>query len=336
VSEITPFQYVLPEGRIAQRPLTPATCAKLLVVERAAQKLTDAVFKELPEFINEKHLFVFNNTRVIPARFFGKLKGSEREVEILLLRELADSTWSCIGRPMKYLLPGTSLTIDGTLHAIVREKTKNGELRVNFFSDKEALLEHGTMPIPPYIRNGHGDEQDKADYQTFFAEKDGSIAAPTASLHFNAELLDGLKAAGAKLEYLTLHVGSASFRQVTHSPPGEEEVEISSALLDRLREHKKNGGTVLAVGTTVVRALESAVSGGLVRSGDRSYANLFIRPGYPFRLVDQLITNFHQPGTTHMLLVEALLGRGLLAESYQHAIDNNYRFLSYGDGMLIL
>jgi S-adenosylmethionine:tRNA ribosyltransferase-isomerase len=195
----------------------------------------------------------------------------------------------------------------------------------------------GSMPIPPYIREGRGDDDDKHDYQTIFAARPGSVAAPTASLHFTDGLVRQIKSLGCSLSFVTLHVGTASFLPVVVNgevrPPGSEHVTIPDDLLEQLNETKRRGGRVIGVGTTVVRALESAAAGAVDSSGTTS---LFITPGFRFRIVDSVITNFHQPGTTHLLLVEALLGRDLLAATYEHALAAGYRFLSYGDGTLIV
>jgi S-adenosylmethionine:tRNA ribosyltransferase-isomerase len=217
-------------------------------------------------------------------------------------------------------------------------------LRLRFESDNpteiaDLLFQHGTMPIPPYIRNGRGDEQDRTDYQSIFAQHPGSVAAPTASLHFTKPLIDDLMCnIGCKVDRLTLHVGTASFQPIFVNgvlrPPGEERFHVPSDVWERLQATKASGGCIVAVGTTVVRALESAA-----RSSSRAgmgQTQLFIEPGFEFKVVDALVTNFHQPRTTHLLLVEALLGRAGIDACYRQALDNSYRFLSYGDGMLIV
>lgn len=339
------FNYDLPAERIAQRPVRPYDHARMLVVDRRGNELGDSVFTELPRFVREGDLLVLNDTRVLPARLLGCTADTRASIELLCLHPEAPLSYVCMGKPMKRLRAGRRLIFAKGLEGEIVERRSDCEVLVVFKADRgdpAALLkEAGVMPIPPYIRKGRADEEDRADYQTFFARCDGSIAAPTAGLHFTPELCRSLEGAGCEIAFATLHVGAASFLAIMSAPddepkaPAEEQYFYSPDLLTRIAAVKERGGRVIAVGTTVVRALESMArcefpEGRLISTG------LFIRPGFRFKLVDALITNFHQPGTTHLLLVQAILGRRLLEQSYAHALSSGYRFLSYGDGMCIL
>lgn len=336
-----PYSYELPKERIAQRPCHPPESAKMLVVNRATGLIQDSTFADIGASMRQGDRLVFNDTKVVPARLFGRLDSpGGAQVELLLVEKLSESRWSCIGRPLKKVrsvgrvLFGDALRAevipnDGPLDRVTVEFSTTENTHISM-----AIAQHGTMPIPPYIRGGHGDEQDERDYQSVFARYAGSIAAPTASLHFTTELVDCLRAqSGISVSTVTLHVGTASFLPVVEdgviTPPGKEAFHIEAQVLADVRATREAGGRVVAVGTTAIRALES----GCV-SGEGS-TQLFIQPGYQFTTVDLVVTNFHQPGTTHLLLVEALLGRELLAKVYTHALSQGYRFLSYGDGMLI-
>lgn len=334
---ISAFTYDLPRDRIAQRPVYPYDAAKLLVIERGGGAIYEKRFTDLPPLLGTGDLLVFNDTQVLPARLFGVLE-SGAQVELLLLEERDPGQWICMGRPLKKFSPGSVISCEAAcgpaappLRAIVEERVGPTQVLVKFDQPGE-VLGLGTMPIPPYIRDGRADEQDRQDYQTHFARVPGSIAAPTASLHFTPTLIKALENRGVMLRNLTLHVGPASFLPVTESPPPPERCQIPAGLIGELRERRAQGARIVAVGTTVARALESAASLAASESGS---ADIFITPGYRFQLVDALITNFHQPGTTHLLMVEALLGREPLAAAYRYALAHEFRFLSYGDGMFI-
>ncbi|NLF25806.1 MAG: tRNA preQ1(34) S-adenosylmethionine ribosyltransferase-isomerase QueA [Deltaproteobacteria bacterium] len=343
------YNYQLSPDRIAQRPVHPYDTAKLLTVNRREAKIEDSNFTCLPRLLRAGDLLVFNDSRVIPARFLGKMAGRDASLEVLLVHRQSGGIWRCLGKPLKKFKPGSLLVFEEGLRAKVLERVSEQEVLLEFFCEDEAvdlnslMSRVGQMPIPPYIRRGRADESDRLDYQTIFASRDGSIAAPTASLHFTPELITGLKEARCQIAYATLHVGTASFlplwdevgEGVTRlKAPAAETYGFCSELLSKMVETKARGGRVIAVGTTMVRALESMVrhracSGAFVET------DLFILPGFEFKVVDALITNFHQPRTTHLLLVQAFMGRLLLERSYQHALSNEYRFLSYGDGMFI-
>lgn len=336
-----PFSYDLPADRIAQRPWEPPDEAKLLVVDRRTGTIATTQFTELPDLLEPGDLLVLNDTRVIPARLFGTT--GERSVEVLLLREIHDGQWTVMGRPMKLLRRGVDISFgDNLLGRIEPEGEQN--LRCTFStrddsSVKDALWRVGTMPIPPYIRGGIGDQRDITDYQTIFARKEGSVAAPTASLHFTDRLFERCKARGIARTFLTLHVGSASFLPVYRAgsdgfqEPGTEWFEVPEATRKLVRNAHANGRRVIAIGTTVARALESI---GRHPESSRGETDVFITPGFEWRVATNLVTNFHQPGTSHLLLVESLLGKQLLSRAYQTALQEGFRFLSYGDGMIIV
>ena len=337
------YTYELPKERIAQRPCHPADHAKMLVVDRSTGEIRDLLFRDLPSLLSSKDRLVFNDTRVIPARLFGTLDSTgQAAVELLLIEKITDARWVCIGRPLKKIRAKGRVRFGDALWAdVIPGDPSADRITVEFQSSKggdvsEAIAEHGCMPIPPYIRGGKGDELDEVDYQTIFATNPGSVAAPTASLHFNESLMDRLvNISRCGVSRVTLHVGTASFLPVLDNgklrPPGSERFHVTDEATRDISTTKQGGGRVVPVGTTVVRALESSALGSQVDATE-----LFITPGFQFKRVDCLITNFHQPGTTHLLLVEALLGGDLLTKVYRHALGNDYRFLSYGDGMIIL
>jgi len=318
----------------------------MLVVDRRSGEVRHSVFSEIASFLRSRDHLVFNETKVIPARLFGHLASQPgSEVEVLLVEQQGPARWICLGRPLRKIKAEGSLIFGEKLRAAVVPSEHVDRVVLDFEAcdgaSSVAALMHavGTMPIPPYIRSGHGDEQDRTDYQSVFARHEGSIAAPTASLHFTESLVAQLRAdPGCDVSTVTLHVGTASFQPVLIDgalrPPAVEHFEVRRDVLHGLMESRANGHRVVAVGTTVTRALETAARS--VSPAEKGGTELFITPGFEFRLVDVLVTNFHQPGTTHLLLVEALLGRQLVAKCYEEALREGYRFLSYGDGMLIL
>lgn len=341
---VDPFIYTLPPERIAQRPCCPPEAAKMLVYDRRDDTIQHLQFCDLPTLLSRSDTLVFNDTKVIPARLYGTIEGeSESKVEVLLLEELEGDAWRAIGYPMKKLRRAESVRFSDTLSADLAVYPDSSQLLLQFHSSSEArprtlIDELGSMPIPPYIRSGRSDSQDKNDYQSIFAEREGSVAAPTASLHFSDKLIDQLQHnVQCAIEKVTLHVGAPSFLPVLVGDevraPGEEVAVVSSKTAQLLRDKKNTGGRIVAVGTTVVRALESITD---YSQGFCGKTSLFIQGVHSFKYVDCLITNFHQPGTTHLLLVEALVGKNALRRIYESALENQYRFLSYGDGMLVL
>lgn len=339
-----PFWYELPSARIAQRPVYPPESAKMLVW-RNGEPPTHSKFENLLDHLTSDDVLVFNNTKVIPARLLGYLNGNP--AEILLLERLDSARWSCLGRPMRQLVLGAKVEFETGLIAVVEQVRGPRDVVVRFESASGESLDKlveasGVMPIPPYIRKGVADEQDRIDYQTIFAAQEGSVAAPTASLHFSKALMEKLQGHVAAIEFVTLHVGAASFLALRAEegqllPPGSERFVVEEQVVRRLHEYKSQGKSIVAVGTTAVRALETiSAERTTTHSSISGSTELFIQPGYNFRMVDKLITNFHQPGTTHLLLVEALIGREALSKVYEFALHSDFRFLSYGDGMLLV
>ena len=332
----TDFHYDLPEELIAQAPLAERSASRLLTLDGATGALADRQFRELPALIRPGDLLVFNDTRVIPARLFA-VKESGGKVELLLERPLAGATALVHARASKPLRPAMVLESRG---GPIRILEKRGDLWVIELPEPAlAFFErYGQMPLPPYIRR-QPDETDGTRYQSVFARRDGAVAAPTASLHFDAPLLAQLEALGARRAFITLHVGAGTFQPVRTDAVGAhvmhaEFVEVNAATCEEIAATRARGGRIIAVGTTVVRALESAAGGGTLAPyvGDSS---LFIVPGFRFRIVDAMVTNFHLPESTLLMLVSAFAGRDAVLAAYAHAVAARYRFFSYGDAMFI-
>lgn len=330
------FHYELPEELIAQAPLAERSASRLLTLDGATGALGDRQFRELPTFIRPGDLLVFNDTRVIPARLFAA-KESGGKVELLLERPLEGATALVHARASKPLRPSMFLQSRGGSIRIVE---KRGDLWIIELPEPAlAFFERfGQMPLPPYIRR-QPDESDGTRYQSVFARRDGAVAAPTASLHFDAPLIEELDALGAQRAFVTLHVGAGTFQPVRTDAVGAhvmhaEFVEVNAAACEAVAATKARGGRVIAIGTTVVRALESAAGGGALSPyvGDSS---LFIVPGFRFRVVDAMVTNFHLPESTLLMLVSAFAGREHVLAAYAHAVAARYRFFSYGDAMFI-
>ncbi|BAZ46477.1 S-adenosylmethionine--tRNA-ribosyltransferase-isomerase [Chondrocystis sp. NIES-4102] len=350
------YNYQLPQQLIAQTPVDPRDSSRLLIVD-SQTTCTHGVFRDLVEWLKPGDLLVLNDTRVIPARLYGhKTTGSQ--VEILLLEERLDNCWLALVKPGKRFGLGSKISfdlvnesddlLDFSLQATVIEKDEATGGRVLKFelpagkSLWEFLEYYGQLPLPPYITN-----QDTAGdrYQTVYAQHPGAIAAPTAGLHFTPELLAKLQQQGVEQSYITLHVGVGTFRpvesaEITNHTMHQEWIEVSQATVDQILATKARGGRVIAVGTTVTRALEGAAQksfqGGKSLTAFRGQTNLFIYPGYQWQVIDGLITNFHLPGSSLLMLVSALIGRKRLLDLYQEAIALEYRFYSFGDAMLIL
>ena len=332
----TDFHYELPPDLIAQAPLAERSASRLLTLDGATGALEDRQFRELPELVRPGDLVVFNDTRVIPARLFAA-KESGGKVELLLERPQEGAKALVHARASKPLRPAMLLLSRG---GAIRILEKHGDLwAVELPEPALAFFErYGQMPLPPYIRRAP-DAADATRYQSVFARRDGAVAAPTASLHFDAPLLERIDARGARRAFVTLHVGAGTFQPVrTDSLSAHvmhaEFVEVSAAACEAIAATRARGGRVIAVGTTVVRALESAAGGGTLAPyvGDSS---LFIVPGYRFRVVDVIVTNFHLPESTLLMLVSAFAGREHVLSAYRHAVAARYRFFSYGDAMFI-
>ena len=349
------FDFHLPEDRIALRPASPRDAARLLVVE-PGRPLQDRVVRDLPDLLRPGDVLVVNDTRVIPARLKGvrRREGSQVAVEATLHRRLAPHVWTAFMRPGKRLAPGDRVAFGATddracllggLDATVRDKGEGGEVTLAFDlagPDLDAAIaERGAMPLPPYIAARRGeDEQDRADYQTVYAAEDGSVAAPTAGLHFTPELLARLADRGVGLERVTLHVGAGTFLPVKVEDLGHHRMhaewgEVDAEIADRLNAARAAGGRLVCVGTTSLRLLESAAEpDGTVRPF-RGETAIFITPGYAFRAADGLMTNFHLPKSTLFMLVSAFAGLATMRAAYAHAIAAGYRFYSYGDASLL-
>ena len=350
---LLPYDYLLPTERIAERPCYPFHAAKMLSITRSVQQLRHCQFTDLPEMLGESDVLVLNNTQVLKARLFGALRTSGAACELLLTEDLGGGRFQAMGKPLRKMKSGVILEFGGGMTAEVIDRRGDYFVELQFHAENpHDVYALGVMPIPPYIREGRGDIQDESDYQTPYARFAGSVAAPTAGLHFTNELLTALRGQGVHIVEVTLHVGPASFLSVwetpeevttsvssekaaTFIPPGCERGHLSSDTAKELLHLKQAGKRIIAVGTTVVRLLETAFpASGAVESGDFN-TELFIQPGYRFSFVDAVITNFHQPRSSHLLLVESFLGRSLLGRAYEAALENDYRFLSYGDGMFI-
>ena len=336
------FDFELPVERIALRPARPRDAARMLIV-RESGPFEDRGVRDLPQMLRAGDVLVFNDTRVIPAQLEGRR--GEAKIGATLHKRIDLRRWQAFVRNAKRLRPGDVAEFGGGVTAVAEERLADGSFVLFFEGEEpvEVLLERaGRMPLPPYIAGKRDtDEQDRLDYQTMFAAEDGAVAAPTAALHFTPELIAALDAAGIGRETLTLHVGAGTFLPVKaddtadhamHSEWGRVERDVA----DRLNAARKAGGRLIAVGTTSLRLLESATGDdGMIGefSGD---TDIFITPGYHFRAVDGLMTNFHLPKSTLVMLVSALMGRERMLSAYRHAIENEYRFYSYGDSSLLL
>jgi len=349
---VSEFDYELPDELIAQEPLAERDRSRMLVVDRANQSWRDSSFAEFPEFLNAGDLVVLNNTRVFPARLVGHRVVNGRRgalVETLLLRRIENSAneWEVLAKPGRSLKVGAELEFgDGRLRGDVTAIVEEGRRHIRFDSDGDFDLivdEIGNTPLPPYIKRERREEQrlDEPRYQTVFASERGAIAAPTAGLHFTTQIFDELRARGVKVVEITHHVGYATFQpvrveEVEKHAIASESYEISYESAEAVNRTKLSGARVMAVGTTTTRALESAADpDGRVRAG-RGGTELFIYPGYRYRSVDALLTNFHLPQSSLLMLVSAFAERDLILNAYRHAVAQKYRFYSYGDCMLII
>ncbi|MDQ2669987.1 MAG: tRNA preQ1(34) S-adenosylmethionine ribosyltransferase-isomerase QueA [Gemmatimonadota bacterium] len=359
------FEYELPAELIAQEPLADRAASRLLVVNRAggtgaddtaadgtaadgtaadraaARAFRDLVFSELPTLIEPGDLVVLNDTRVRHARLLG-MRPSGAPAEVLLIHPAVDDTWVALGKPGSALREGKRIRLGNGAEIETVEVLADGHRRVRFVGiDAEAAIRrYGRLPLPPYIRHAPTAD-DEVRYQTVYAEREGSVAAPTAGLHFTPEVLAAIERRGARLARLTLEVGPGTFKPVEEADPArhlmhEERFVIPEVTARRVAATRASGNAVWAIGTTVVRALESAAdASGAVRAGPGE-TRLMIVPGYRFRVVDRLVTNFHLPRSTLLMLVSAFAGRELIMRAYQHAVRERYRFYSYGDAMVIL
>ena len=330
------FYYDLPEELIAQTPAEPRDSSRLMVYSRAEDKVTHAHFRDLTRFLREGDLLVINNTKVIPARIFAHMEGRESVFEILLLRRLDYARWETIMRPARKARKGSVLKVSDELSAEVEDVGEYGVRTVRFSFDgvfEDILDRVGNMPLPPYI---HEKLADKTRYNTVYSKTEGSAAAPTAGLHFTPELMEKVRESGADFQEVLLHIGLGTFRPVKAEKVTEHEMhseyyELSPEAAEKINAAKREGRRVIAVGTTAVRVLEStAAEDGTVRA-KTGETKIFIYPPYKFRCVDALITNFHLPESTLVMLVSALIGREKTLELYNLAVKERYRFFSFGD-----
>ncbi|MBU1187020.1 MAG: tRNA preQ1(34) S-adenosylmethionine ribosyltransferase-isomerase QueA [Acidobacteria bacterium] len=338
------FDYDLPSELIAQEPLPKRDSSRLMVLDRKTGDLQHTMFSRFPEFVHRNELLVLNNSRVIPARLYGRR--NERAIEFLLVQKSGEHTWRALCRPAKHARKGDRITFSESLVADVTAELDEGErlLTFNRANLDPELARVGYAPLPPYIKRKkqteEGRRHDLERYQTVFADKPGSIAAPTAGLHFTRDILDRIEEKGTGITEVTLHIGLATFQPVradsinTHRML-EETCTISPGTAETINRAVEEKQAITAVGTTTVRTLESSVKNGKVEAGTRS-TDLFIQPGFPFQIVNRLLTNFHLPKSTLLMLVASLAGHELIMNAYREAVSRRYRFFSYGDCMLIL
>ena len=339
---IDEFRYDLPERLIAQYPPVRRDESRLMVLTRSTRTIDHCQFSEIGRFLGSGDTLVLNRTRVIPARVRGRSVSTGGKVELLLIRDRGDGVWLAMGRPARRLRSGARLSFSDEFTAEVLERTAAGRYIVRFGGDDMAasLRKIGEVPLPPYIRR-RPDEQDKSRYQTVYARDPGAIAAPTAGLHFTESLLQRLVESGVRLASVLLHVGPGTFEPVRVSDPRQhvlepEYFEIDAGTAADLNRRREGGGRIVAVGTTVVRTLETGADGSGRVCGGSGWTDKLIHSPYPFRAVDALVTNFHLPCSTLLMMVAAFAGTPFALEAYRTAVEEEYRFYSYGDAMLIL
>ena len=338
---IKEFYYDLPEELIAQDPLADRSSSRLLTLDKNSGAFSHHVFRDIVDYLNPGDCLVLNNTKVIPARLMGEKEGTGAGIEVLLLKRKENDVWETLVKPGKKARPGARISFgNGLLVGEVVDVVEEGNRLIKFEYEgifEEILDQLGQMPLPPYITHRL---EDKNRYQTVYAKHDGSAAAPTAGLHFTPELLEIIKAKGVKVAEVTLHVGLGTFRPVKVENILEHHMHSEFYMVEEeqaaiINETKKNGGRVICVGTTSCRTLESATGeDGILRAGS-GWTEIFIYPGYKFKILDALITNFHLPESTLLMLVSALAGRDNVMAAYEEAVKERYRFFSFGDAMLI-
>lgn len=335
------FYFDLPEELIAQDPLEDRSSSRLLKLDKESGEVSHHVFREIVKFLHPGDCLVLNNTKVIPARLLGEREGTGAHVEVLLLKRREGDVWETLVKPGKKCRPGSRLVFgDGLLRAEVLDTVEEGNRLIRFEYEgifEEVLDKLGEMPLPPYITHKL---QDKGRYQTVYAKYEGSAAAPTAGLHFTQELLQQIQAKGVEIAYVTLHVGLGTFRPVKEDNllnhhMHSEFYQVTEEAAEKINRTKANGGRIICVGTTSCRTVESAADeNGMVQAGCDN-TEIFIYPGYRFKVLDGLITNFHLPESTLVMLVSALAGRENVLAAYEEAIRERYRFFSFGDAMFV-
>ena len=339
--EVSEFDYELPKQLIAQDPIPDRSASRLMILDKKTGETQDRIFRDIVDELNPGDCLVINDTKVIPARLLGQREETGGHVEVLLLKRKEGDVWECLVRPGKKCRPGTHLTFgDGRLKAEILEVVDDGDRLIHFTYDgifEEILDQLGQMPLPPYITH---ELKDKNRYQTVYASVAGSAAAPTAGLHFTKELLQQIEAKGVRIVRITLHVGLGTFRpvkvdEVENHHMHSEIYRVTPEAAEVINRTKKEGGRVIAVGTTSCRTLESATGDDGILRAETKWTDIFIYPGYQFKMVDALITNFHLPKSTLIMLVSALAGREHILNAYQEAVRKKYRFFSFGDAMFI-
>lgn len=335
------FYFDLPEELIAQDPLEDRSSSRLLTLNKQTGEREHKIFKDIKHYLKEGDCLVLNNTKVIPARLIGEKEGTGAKIELLLLKRKENDIWETLVKPGKKAKPGTIIVFgQGLLKATVLSIEEEGNRLIQFSYEgifEEILDQLGQMPLPPYITH---QLQDKNRYQTVYAKYEGSAAAPTAGLHFTKELLTEIEAMGVKIAYVTLHVGLGTFRPVKVDNVLEHHMhsefyQVTQDAADKINETKKNGGRVICVGTTSCRTIESAADENGYLSACSGDTEIFIYPGYQFKVLDCLITNFHLPESTLLMLVSALAGKEHILDAYKEAVEERYRFFSFGDAMFI-
>ena len=336
------FYYDLPEELIAQDPLEDRTASRLLVLDRKTGAVKHKIFSDVIDYLNKGDCLVINNTRVIPARLIGEKEGTGGKVEVLLLKRRANDVWETLVKPGKKLKPGARVIFgDGRLKAEILEIAEEGNRLVRFYYEgifEEILDSLGEMPLPPYITHKL---EDKEMYQTVYAKFDGSAAAPTAGLHFTKELLNKIEEKGIKIASITLHIGLGTFRpvkvdDVNNHHMHTEWYEVNAEAAEIINETKRNGGRVICVGTTSCRTIESVADDNGYMKAKTGETDIFIYPGYKFKIMDGLITNFHLPESTLVMLVSAFAGKENVLAAYETAVKERYRFFSFGDAMILI
>jgi S-adenosylmethionine:tRNA ribosyltransferase-isomerase len=342
IGKTSDYYFDLPEELIAQDPLEDRTSSRLLVLNPETGKVEHQIFREVASYLQPGDCLVLNDTKVIPARLFGSKIGTDAQIEVLLLKRHEQSVWETLVRPGKKAKVGTRISFgNGLLVGEVIDIVEEGNRLIRFEYEgifEEILDQLGQMPLPPYITHTL---QDRSRYNTVYAKHDGSAAAPTAGLHFTPQLLDEIQAKGVSITYVTLHVGLGTFRPVKVEDLSEHHMhsefyQISEDAAQTINQTKEQGGRVICVGTTSCRTIESAADEAGRLKACSGWTDIFIYPGYRFRILDGLITNFHLPESTLIMLVSALAGREVVLRAYEEAVKASYRFFSFGDAMMIL